>query len=246
MSSAPNDPTPMIEWGSILQYINRTEEAAQHYHRAGVLLHNTQLHSTSIPVLQHALSILSSPSSPSTQDLICSMHMWLGAGFLETNRLESAVEHLRYIADVNTFLSPPPSRPASSATSSAVSEFGTCESLRPQARRSLPGLFVLQAQHGVTLDARARFELAILLAEQGLLERALLQYYEAAVILVNEGNVVNALRVLTYGLENSTEAKLLPAYENLAAFRDNLVAHTNANQQSQQHMQHDNNAWRAM
>lgn len=205
MSQNPSNATFYSEWGAILEQINRTEDAANHFHKAAIILHNSASYQRSIPLLHQSLSLLQLlPPSASTVELMCSTYMWLGAGYLDTNDLIRAVEHIRVISGIKTFLSP----------STALL---TCKSLREQARGSLLGLYVKQIQGGTILDARARylrspafdvdtfhrFELAILLAEQGHIEKALNQYYESAMLLSNKGDLLAALQVLAYAVEVS-------------------------------------------
>lgn len=124
------------------------------------MLHNQGLINQTIPLLDRAISLLynTSPrplSSVTPKDeLACTAHMWLGASYHTAGNLTKAIEHIRCIAGVTTFLSPPVASPLSTQSNPVVLK---CPTIQSHGQQALAGLYVSQLQTHKTLDARSRY-----------------------------------------------------------------------------------------
>ncbi len=135
-----------------------------YYYQAAVILHNSHQYTASLQILLSALSLLAaSPPSLGVLDMTCTVHLWLGAGYLKAEDLPKSVAHIREVARVDTALftyeNPTPSFAASPDLRGKDTRSGnmTCDGLKETARQTLAGLYVTYIRNGNTLDTREMY-----------------------------------------------------------------------------------------
>lgn len=149
-----------MSWAKVLETVDQTHESASYYVQASVMLQNQGSGNQTIPILEHAISLLyqesPEPLSPvlSKDELVCTAHLWLGGAYLGAGNHPKAIEHMRHIAGVKTSVAPTYFSPLSKADQPIPLQ---CPTHKKQGQQALAGLYVAQIQKDVTLDVRSRY-----------------------------------------------------------------------------------------
>eukprot|EP00026_Physarum_polycephalum_P002836 Phypoly_transcript_02845.p1 GENE.Phypoly_transcript_02845~~Phypoly_transcript_02845.p1 ORF type:complete len:801 (-),score=117.52 Phypoly_transcript_02845:36-2438(-) len=213
ITSSQNNTLYLLDWANVLEKIDRTHESAYYLLQAAILLHNQSQHLQSVKTLSHLLDLLSltspdssTPPSMSKAEIVCSAHMWIGAGYLVLENFTGAVEHMRHVAGMETPLSPLPLFSDGSPL--------LCPTLTKQGKQALGGMYGTQIQNGQNLDARSRLELSDMLLEGGDIQAAHYQAFLVAEELAGK-DPVRACKVLEYSIARTKQWESEQSYKQM-------------------------------